>query len=298
MNMDKRPEATQLLYRINRQAVHFGCKVKIEMVRHKAGAWPFVRIADARPGLNNGILLLTTGIHGTEVVGPFTIRDRFAEILACARVAGLQLILYPLVNSSGWDKDTDLNIDGDGGDAECNNNFLSYRLPDGTWIWKLPDNYDGPWWWEWSSDPAVGQRLPAEIALMHQFLKEEDWPNVKITLDIHQDNLTPGAPAGAYQYPFGDVSRYNGIIEQIRPLVTILGNYDFRFNRNDPNDVARSDHNGCITNFHDGSLSDLAHRIGVPHALTIETTGATPLQTAIEVNMTWIRGLCKLASNP
>ena len=290
MKPKKRPTATRLLNDIIRQAKSFGCGVKIEMIKHEARSWPCVRIADKRLGLNRGIFLLTAGIHGTEVSGPLTIHQHLPEILACARVAGLQLICYPLMNPSGYDNNTDRNIDGDGGSAG-NNNFLRHRLPDGTWTWNMLGDST---FWEWSSDPEIGERLPAETAVMHQFLRDEDWQNMKVALDMHQDNLTTGLPVGAYQYLFGDVSRYNGIIEQVRTLTTVLGNYDFRFNRDNPNDVVHSDKNGCIVQ-HDGSLSDLACHYGVPYALTVETSGITPIEIAIEVNMTWIRGLCELA---
>lgn len=297
MNPNNRPTSRHLVNDLVLQAQSYGCSSEIQPIRHKAGIWPQLRIADAQPSLHNRIFLLTAGIHGTEIAGPLTAHQRLPEILACARVAGLQLICYPLMNPSGYDNGTDRNIDNDGDEAG-NNDFLRCRTPDGKWIWNLPiADYGKDLDWRWSSDPAVSERQPAETAVMHKFLQDEDWKNIKVALDIHQDNLTPGAPAGAYQYPFGNVSRYTGIIEQIRSLTTVLGNYDFKFNRDNPNDVVRSDQNGCIVQ-HDGSLSDLAFRIGVPHALTIETTGATELQTAIEVNMTWIRGLCKLANNP
>lgn len=216
------------------------------------------------------------------------------EILTCTRAAGLRLVLYPLVNPSGWDKDTDLNIDGDGGDGGGANDYLRYRLSDGTWIWDLPNGhqYEG---WLWSSDPLIGIKLPAETLVMHKLLIKEDWPNVKVALDIHQDNLTPDLPAGAYQYLFGDVSRYFGIIDEIRLITTILGG-DFQFDRTNPNNVRRWDENGCIV-FHDGSISDLAYRKEVRDSLTVETTRATELQIAIEVYMIWIRGLCELNNN-
>jgi hypothetical protein len=282
---------------IIRQATSSGCSVAIEMIMHKAGAYPLVRITDRHPSRNRGgIFLLTAGIHGTEVAGPLTIQNRFAEIIELTRKVGLQLVCYPLMNPSGYDNGTDRNIDGDGGDAG-NNDFLRFLLENGVWTWQPPaDQSVKIEKWCWSSEPEVGERQPAETALMHKFLRNEDWQNMKVALDIHQDNLTQGLPDGAYQYPFGDVSRYNGIINQVRTLTTVLGDYDFRFNRDNPNDVVRSDQNGCIVQ-HDGSLSDLAYHYKVPYALTIETVGATPLQTAIEVNMIWIRGLCELANH-
>ena len=291
MNPSNRPKAIKLVDDLVKTATSYGCETKVETIVHKTSYWPQLRIADTRAGMYNGHFLLTAGIHGTEIAGPLTIKERFPEILACARVSGLRLICYPLMNPSGYDNGTDRNIDGDGGDGG-NNDYLRYQLFDGSWTWNLLDDHSVKAW-RWSSDPIVSQRLPAETALMHESLKREDWDKVKIALDIHQDNLTQGTPAGAYHYPFGNVSRYTDIINHIRTFTQVLGNYDFRFNRDKPEEVVRSDQNGCIV-FHDGTLADLAYRIGVRDALTIETTGALPLHLAMEVNMTWIRGLVDL----
>jgi len=296
MNPNNRPTAKQLLTSLFLQAKACGCKTEIIPIWHETKIGIQLRIADQQPGLDKGTFLLTAGIHGTEVAGPLTIYNHFPEILKMTRAAGLRLVCYPLMNPTGYDNGSDRNIDGDGGDAG-NNDYLRYQLFDETWTWKLPKGHSYKQWW-WSSDPVISQRLPAETLVMHEFLKGEDWPNIKIALDIHQDYLSPDLPAGAYHYPFNDVSRYTGIIEQIRELTTVLGDHKFGYDRTDPNAFVLSDKNGCIPYFHDGSLSDLAHRLYVPDALTIETTGKTPLKTAIKVNMTWICGLVELASQP
>jgi hypothetical protein len=48
---------------------------------------------------------------------------------------------------------------------------------------------------------------------------------------------------------------------------------------------------------HDGTLSDLLFRLGVRHSIAAETTGATPMTDAIEVNRLWIEGLFELAAD-
>lgn len=295
MNPNNRPKARELQTSLFKQAMSYGCEITGCVIKHAGEKHTQVRIIDEYPNLDNGIFLLTAGIHGTEIVGPLMIQQRFAGIIASTRAAGLRLVCYPLMNPSGYDNGTDRNIDKDGGSHNSgNNDFLRYQMFDGSWTWKPPGGHSYKRWC-WSSNPDVGERQPAETAVMHQMLKGEDWPNIKVALDIHQDNLTPNLPPGAYQYVFGDLLRYHSIIDKIRTLVPVLADMEFDFDRNNPNNTVRSDKNGCIQ-FHDGTLSDLAHRIGVPHALTIETTGATELQMAMEVNMTWIRSLCHLAS--
>lgn len=295
MKPNNLPTSVQLLMDIIGEALPLGCGVQIKTIRYKTGdSSLLVRIADKRPGLDKGIFLLTTGIHGNEIAGPLTIHQHFPEILACTRAAGLQLVCYPLICASGWDNGTEQNVDGDSGDTG-GNDYIRCQLFDGTWTWKPPGGHSY-WRWCYSSDPILNVKLPAETRAMHEFLQNEKWSNVKVALDIHQDYLTPNVSAGAYQYTFGDVSRYNSIFDQIRKLTDILGDRDFQFDRNNPEDVRHYDHNGC-TEFNDGSISDLAYQWEVTDALAIETTGTTPLEIAIEVKMIWIRGLCKLAGH-
>lgn len=311
------PNSKELLASLIEKAMAAGCHVEIYPIQHKAGVWHQVRIADTRTRTRQGIFLLTAGIHGTEVVGPLTIYRYFNQILEMTRNAGLQLVCYPLMNPSGFDNGTDRNIDNDGGDdgtgkPNGNNDYARVKLFDGRWTWNLGSQDHSYREWRWSSHPSLKQRLPAETLVMHRFLKKERWKDVKILADLHGDNLTKDAPAGTYYYSYGLLildqptqyamvepprHRYSHITDRIRSLgedkVKLLANYDFRFNRDNPDEIVRSDENGNIV-FHDGTLSDLAYRLGVRHALTIETTGATDLAIAIGVNLIWIEELIKL----
>lgn len=294
------PNSKELIATLRRKAKIAGCRIQTLPIQHKAGVWHQLRIADKRTGPRQGIFILAAGIHATEVAGPLTIYLYFHHILKLVRQAGLQLVCYPLMNPSGFDKDCDpsdyenkeLNIDNESGSAG-NNDYLRYLLSDGTWTWNMGDQDHSYTEWQWSSHQSLGQKLPAETLVMHKFLQKEKWDYVKVLADIHQDKFTKGTPAGAYHYPYGDLSRYDHIVERIRPHTTVLANYDFRFSRKNPDAVVRSDKNGYIVH-HDGGLGDLACRQGVPHALTIETTGATELNTAIKVNLIWIEELIKL----
>ena len=301
MDSEPLPTSRQLVTDAARQAKLLGLDTEIKTIRHKAGDWPQLWIAEAQPGLNKGIFLLTAGIHSTEVAGPIMVHRRLQEIVAATRAAGLRLVCCPLLNPSGYDhrgntedRVPDRNVDNDGGSAG-NNDWLRYLLEDGTWVWNL--NGRAFTEWRWSSDPEIGERQPAETLVAHEYLKELDWSDIVAELDVHQDNLTTNllCPAGTYQYPFGDPERFVEINESAGEIIPIYVNAPVRFSRTDPNDVVLTDAKGNIPNFHDGSLSDLAHRSGVPNVATIETFGAD-LDPAIEVSMVWTRGFCRLAS--
>src|SRR3989344_1993802 len=252
MNPNNRPTAKQLLTSLFLQAKACGCKTEIIPIWHETKIGIQLRIADQQPGLDKGTFLLTAGIHGTEVAGPLTIYNHFPEILKMTRAAELKLVCYPLMNPAGYDNGTDRNPDEP---KLGNNDFLRYRQFDGTWTWDHPPGGCANGGWLWSSDPVVGIQLPAETLVMHEFLKQEDWANIKVALDIHQDYLTPDLPDGAYHYTFNDVSRYEGIIDNIGELTTVLGNHKFGYDRDNPEAFVLSDKNGCIPYFHDGSLS-------------------------------------------
>jgi hypothetical protein len=117
---------------------------------------------------------------------------------------------------------------------------------------------------------------------------------VRAALDLHQDLLTEAAPPAAYHYAFGDFSRYRAIVEELRAIIPIFAHtaLDAGY-AHSTQPTPTSDADGFILR-HDGSLSDLFHRLGAEHSITAETTGATPLDLACRVNLIWIRGLIEL----
>ena len=61
-------------------------------------------------------------------------------------------------------------------------------------------------------------------------------------------------------------------------------------------DDVHTDEHGLIV-LHDGSVTDLMYRRGVPYAAALETTTAAPLDACHEVNLIWIRGFIDLAAS-
>jgi hypothetical protein len=229
------------------------------------------------------VLMIGAGVHGDEVAGPLSIATHAEAIVGRARACDVRLILYPLRNPSGYGTSR-YNVDGE----RPNNDCLRYVLEDGTVAEELAENQAFTEW-RWAS------QVPAETRVMLGLLHEEPLAEVRGVLDLHQDHLSEGAPPRAYHYAFGDVSRYASIIESVGRVVPLWANQ--WIGAGEP-DARLSDAQGFIVR-HDGSWPDLMYRIGHSHgreihAVTVETTGPTPLAAACEVNRLWILGLIDL----
>jgi hypothetical protein len=291
-----KPHVWAVINRMIGEASDHGMRAAFEPLTYAAGRWPLIRLEDTTLPPEASILLVTAGIHGEEIAGPMTFHHRFREIVGAARAAGLRLVAYPLMNPSGFERGKRYNADVpvDAADYLGNNDYLRYHLKGGGWIWDLRDEREMTEW-AWSSEDCLAIDLPVETRAMHGFLAREDWPHVAAAVDLHQDYLSPIEGPGAYHYGYGDLGRFRGIVERVGAIVPVLASRAFGIQPGHPEGAAATDADGFIVR-HDGSLSDLWHRLGVPHAVTVETTGATPIEKAIEVNLEWIRSLCRLAA--
>lgn len=265
-------------------------------------AYPLYKIYSANISETDPIVLIRAGLHGDEIFGPLTIMTKVADIFSYAHEHGVKLIIFPLDNPSGFEAGTRYNIEGDSGDAG-NNDYLRYRVLDGQ---ILPDLGVGTEFikWYWSSDPALNVRLPKETAVSHHALRKISHEQVKAVLDIHADNFIH--IPGTYHYVFGNCSIYQPITDSIKNISHIFADEYIdsgylNIQGYSPELVQegvwvpdqfnpKTDVHGCIIR-HDGSLPDLFYRMGTHHCITIEVTGATPIDTAHQVNLTWIRGM-------
>jgi len=281
--------------------------VDLHPLQHRKGAFEFLRAVSHDIGPNDRVLFVAAGVHGDEVSGPLTLLRHCGEFFERAHAAGLKVVMYPLRNPSGFEAGVRYNIDGDNGDVG-NNDFLRYLLPDGRVVDDLAGS-DAFASWEWSSEARFGTHLATETALMHELMQKDPLSQVVACIDLHQDLITQNAPAAAYQYAFGDFSRYTPIIERIRTIVPVLAEtpigagYHVAIDKqgavtgdeSGTEAAMMTDKEGFIAR-HDGSLVDLLWRLGAVHAVTPETTGATSLDDAIAVNMAWIEGLIELCA--
>ena len=268
-------------------------------LKYKNGQFSFLRLASADIKPKDKILFIAAGIHGEETAGPLTILNKLKEIFSYARKNKVKLIIYPLCNPSGFSQMTRCNIDGDEGE-NGNNDYLRYEMADGTFKddIKKSNNYKA---WYWSSE--ITKKLPLETKTMHKILKKEPLTQVRALLDLHQDYISSVSLPFSYHYSFGKLGVYKDIIKNIKKIVPLYKNrmIDAGFcevgkdgdRSNCLEEAMLSDKNGFVIR-HDGTLPDLFYRLGTPYCITVETTGATPLQEAMAVNMVWIKGLVDL----
>jgi len=286
-----------------------GVKFEEFELRHAGGVFPFVRLSSALIAPTDRVILVRAGIHGDETAGPLTVLERHAGMFGLAHSRGLKMIVYPLGNPSGFQNGTRYNCDNDRGDAG-NNDFLRYELADGSFVDDLVPGRPFRAWC-WASDERAGVRLPAETRLQHELLRRDLPLRIVACLDLHQDRLSAGLPPAAYHYAFGDLSRYDGIVKDVADIAPVLrrtpvgAGFNVRIDAagrvvgddSGTPAAALTDDRGFIVR-HDGSLTDLCFRLWAAHAVTVETSGATPLDRAVEVNLAWFRGLVGLAAGP
>lgn len=263
---------------------------------YSLGSYSFLKIKSKEIGPTDRIIMIFAGLHGEEIAGPLTILHCANQIIDAAHEINLKIILYPLCNPSGFEKGTRYSIDSTvPEDKEIpNNDFLRYELADGTIVKDI--GRSGEFLrWHWSSDPELKIMLPhVETRLMHTLLQQDPLMQVSAVIELHQDYLTKNAPPAAYFYAYGDLERYRYIARAIdERIVPLLKNK--KISAGYPDGTAMtSDEYGLIVR-HDGSVSDLLYRIGARRTITVETTGATALETAEFVNMIWIYQIIDMA---
>lgn len=276
-------------------------KIQRFVLNYKKGKYDFIRISSKNITKKDRVIILTAGIHGEEIAAPLTILNNINEILDYVHKNRIKIIIYPLLNPSGFDINERFNIDNDYG--ECgNNDFLRYVLYNDELKDEIKRGQRFKAWY-WSSDRRLKIDLPEETKLMLKLIKKDILFNIKGLLELHQDYLLPNAKPACYHYSFGDLSRFNKIIKNIEKVIPIMRNRFINSGYKDTDtlekirphnkNARRTDYNGFIVR-NDGTLADLFYRLGVEYSVVVETTGSTPLNKACRVNMIWIKGLVDL----
>ena len=264
--------------------------VKKYKLRYKNGVYEFLKVVSKGIKPKDKIIIIRAGIHGEEIAGPLTILNHVNKIIDYAHERNIKIIIYPLGNPSGFEIGARYSIDNVlSKSSDVNNDFLRYELEDGKRMDDIQDSNAFKSWY-WSSDKKLGLKLTLENGLMHRLLKKDFLAQVVAVLDLHQDYITENVGPAAYHYSYGDLSAYKKIIEKIKKIAPILKNKYIGAGEESP---MKSDENGFIVR-HDGTLTDLFYRLGAKYSVTVETTGATPINEACKVNLIWIFGLIDL----
>lgn len=252
-------------------------------------------------------LLVRAGIHGNEIAPCYSVLRHARRWFELAHGAGVGLVICPLDNPSGFEGATRYNAENDRGSAG-NNDFLRYELAHGILVDDLGDGFV-PGTGEpfdvvrchWSSAPELGLALPQETRVLHDLLRTLPLASLGAVIDLHQDNYL-SRPA-TYAFSGDETARYREVCAELRTFTEVLHSIEIE----DPalryagyekevfpvggcssllyEQIA--DPHGFVRH-HDGSLGDLMFRIGVPHALTIETASVMPQEAVDRVCDIWI----------
>lgn len=243
-------------------------------VRHRGEDYPLVALCSS----GKKLLIITTGFHGDEPAGPYSVAARLDAWISRAHIKGVALRIYPCVNPVGFD-------DGHryGGDQKQNNYVFQYRLPDGKVTGELPPDSD-------YTEMVPREGMPETTSLLMVDLAKQLKP--RGVLDLHQDGDIKGRNFYAYAYqrdpylPIMGRCRDHGV-PAVGASVSTGGDVTPR----------KTDEYGFVLNWHDGSVTDWFWHQKVPHVVTLETSAAMPLQSAIEINSTWVLGMIDLVAS-
>lgn len=275
------------------EGVRGGCIIDFHDITQRGMTYPYIVLRSEIIGPRDKIVMIRAGMHGEETAGPLTLLWHGRAIVEAIHAAGLKVIMAPLANPWGFENGERYSERGPRG----NDDAICYVLRDGSIVDDLGDGRDfRTWFWSHRGPcdrPWDASALPAET-LMWLKLFQHEWEahpwQFAAFLDLHQDYFIKGRP-GAYHYAFGNLARYVSIVAEIARLVPICKRELIGSGCN--SDPLWTDHCGFITR-HDGSTMDAARHLGVPHTVTVETLGDTPLATAIQVNLLWINGIIDL----
>lgn len=252
-------------------------------------AYPLLKLTSPAALEQERILVLTSGFHGNEIAGPLSLHEHLERIADYAASKDVGLVIFPCVNPTGYEFGMRYNIRGQTG----SNDFLRYRK-NGELVDDLKNGTEHEGWY-WASDPSLGIALPEETALLHEEMRKLPFERVLGLVDLHQDYFL--SEPGTYTYVFGSGDAYAPIAETVGAKIPVLRNEAINSGQPDcpPEDVPVSDSHGFIRR-HDCTINDLFYRLAVPYCITVETTGAVKLRTAMKANLTWVKGIINLVA--
>lgn len=259
-------------------------------LQYQGGNFELLKIQSKKINPKDKVILITSWIHGEEISGPLSLLSYIHKIIDTIHSHGYKAIIYPLTNPSGFQQGTRFNIDNDSWTCG-NNDFLRYKLANGNIVDELWDKETYTQRYR-SSDPKIKEKLPLETALLHRLIKQDPLKQIVVSIDFHQDYLRKNYEISAYHYAFGNLAHYAPIIHELKKYIPLLSQKSISSWYQSRRWI-KSTQDGFIVR-HDGSITDIMWRLGVPYTIAVETTGKTPLPLAKKINRLWIKWLVLL----
>jgi hypothetical protein len=240
--------------------------------------WPLVKFNSGQRDRN---ILVMTGVHGEEQVGPLTVLSNFDKIVDIAARAGIGITIYPCFSPTGWGVGERDNIRN-----SATNNVIEYLSKETGKFTKEThrDNY---------TDVRMSEDAAKEAQDFYEDVMNNPIPDA--ALDIHQDsdlkkkNLKPSTYAYVYKP------------EELRHIAQAATRYlqPAAGQKVELYDVEHSkgtvDKDGLlICSDIDNTTQGFFEHLQIPYTCTLETSLNAPLDKVDQVNMTWISGLIDL----
>jgi len=262
-----------------------GVKVKkYGAVKEQGRTYPLYCVAE-NFGFDKTVLI-TSGFHGEEFNGPISLVKILPLAASYARRKKVNLLVYPCVNPSGFDKRERYNLSNE----KLNNHFLVYKNSHGKRILILKRR-------EKFAKFELEQSPAKEVRCLQTDLKKRGllrFPPA-VVLDIHQDDEL-GKLGDFYVYIFNQHNLYKKIMKETEKYGRVARRIKSR-NLHKIGDVMDSiDKDGFLIQ-HDGTLTDMFYRLGTPFSVTIETNNRAPLSRVKQINLLWIKRMIDLVGS-
>ena len=227
-------------------------------------------------------MVVVTGQHGEERAGPALFLDRGKALFEMARMRGLGLRCYPCVNPEGYERDTRRDVQGD----IHANSFLEFEREPGKWVDELAPG-----------DVCISTRraqlqAPETKAFCDDLEAFAENHEIRAVLDLHEDSILPPGYAFAY-VGSGHHALYASIL---RNSALPLSNVHLE-NESWSNVELRTDDAGLVEDFCDGSVTDWAEEVGIPHTICIETPVHAPYSMAVSCYLIWIEAIMQAVTS-
>jgi hypothetical protein len=226
-------------------------------------------------------MVIISGVHGEEQVGPVTILAFLEDILAYAKSHGVGLTIYPMFSPTGWGRGKRHSVEG-----KRTNQLVEFEV-DGKW---KPDVMAG----EKYTDVRIAKKATPEAKALFEDILKNDVPVAM--LDIHQDSDLDkmDKPPVTYAYVF-ETGPYKSIAREAgKHLPLAVGTKVELYDGG--NNKAIVDRDGLVVSHIDDTTQGAFKVLGCNHSVTIETSlGADPKKVQ-KVNLVWIKGMIDLVA--
>lgn len=219
------------------------------------------------------VVCFSAGIHGTEIAGPWAVL-KFLETLDMRKIKNIKIIIFPVANPSGFDRQTRMNYIK----KDANIRFYDDKMEG-----EAKVLYD-----------AVKNE---NIFFFHALHEDPDETRFYI-YSFQRDNLLINSEGNTHAPSSFELQKIKSLNynsdDSIYPNILELGKKYFEINTDEIIDNYKAI-NGIVINRWDHSFEDRMFRDGVMYVMCTETPEKMDLQPRIDLNVEIMNKVIKFA---